>query len=105
MKKLLLCIVCIIMCAMPVCVAQTVNRNGNNFEQVSNGRTSSVETAYTYTFNGTVYPVYINKATGRCHIKVVSKNGKTYSKYLPEDVEKQICKEMNIAWTPKKTRG
>ena len=74
--------------------AQSVERKGNNFTQVSNkGEKSSgkeTKTQYTYTDSkGNVYPVFLS-STGKAFIKKISKKtGNEYKQYLP-DVGKQI---------------
>ena len=74
--------------------AQSVERKGNTFTQVSNkgGKSGGKETKTQYTFKdskGNIYPVYLS-ATGKAFIKKVSKKtGKEYKQYLPE-IGKQI---------------
>ena len=72
--------------------AQSVQRQGNNFTQVSNPKTSGKETKTEFTYTdskGNIYPVYLS-ASGKAFIKRVSKKtGKEYKMYLPE-VGKQI---------------
>ena len=72
--------------------AQNVQRQGNNFTQVSNGGGGGKETKTQYTYTdskGNKYPVYLS-ASGKAFIKKVSKKtGKEYRQYLPE-VGKQI---------------
>ena len=75
------------------CNAQNVQRNGNNFTQVTATRTNGgkeTKTQYTYTDSkGNVYPIYLS-STGKAFIKKVSKkSGKEYKQYLPE-IGKQI---------------
>lgn len=77
--------------------AQSVERKGNNFTQVSNkgGKSSGKETKTQYTYTdskGNVYPVFLS-STGKAFIKKISKKtGKEYKQYLP-DVGKQINPE------------
>lgn len=73
--------------------AQSVQRQGNNFTQVSNGgKSSGKETKTQYTFTdskGTKYPIYLS-SSGKAFVKKVSKKtGKEYKQYLP-DVGKAI---------------
>lgn len=74
--------------------AQSVQRQGNNFTQVTNkgGKSGGKETKTQYTFKdskGNVYPVYLS-ASGKAFIKRVSKKtGKEYKQYMPE-IGKQI---------------
>jgi hypothetical protein len=77
--------------------AQSVERKGNNFTQVTNkgGKSGGKETKTQYTYTdskGNVYPVYLS-STGKAFIKKVSKKtGKEYKQYMPE-IEKQINPE------------
>ena len=75
--------------------AQSVQRQGNNFTQVSNKKSAGKETKTQYTFTdskGVVYPVYLS-STGKAYIKKVSKKtGKEYKQYVPE-IGKQINPE------------
>ena len=93
MKKLL--IAAIMLLSLNVGVqAQSVERKGNNFTQVSNkgGKSGGKETKTQYTYTdskGVVYPIYLS-STGKAFIKKVSKKtGKEYRQYLPE-IGKQI---------------
>lgn len=94
MKKIFIAAIMLFGLTMGV-QAQSVQRQGNNFTQVSNTKTSGKETKteFTYTDNkGNTYPVYLS-ASGKAFIKRVSKKtGKEYKMYLPE-VGKQINPE------------
>ena len=72
--------------------AQSVQRQGNNFTQVSNPKTSGKETKTEFTYTdskGNIYPVYLS-ASGKAFIKRFSKKtGKEYKMYIPE-IGKQI---------------
>ena len=73
--------------------AQSIQRQGNVFTQVSNsGKSSGKETKTQYTYKdskGNSYPVYLS-GTGKAFVKKVSqKTGKEYKQYIPE-VGKQI---------------
>ena len=72
--------------------AQSVQKKGNNFTQVTNKKSSGKETKTQYTYTdskGVVYPVWLS-STGKAFIKKVSKKtGKEYRQYLPE-IGKQI---------------
>lgn len=96
MKKII--IAAIMLLSMNVGVqAQSVERKGNTFTQVSNkgGKSGGKETKTQYTFKdskGNIYPVYLS-ASGKAFIKRVSKNtGKEYKQYVPE-IGKQINPE------------
>lgn len=84
----------------------TVTRNGNTFtasSSSSSSRSTSKKTSYLYVdTDGKQYEIYIT-SNGRCYInKVSGKTGNTYKKYIPEDVARTICKEMNIEYKEKK---
>lgn len=92
MKKIILAAIMLFSLNMGI-QAQSVERKGNNFTQVSNKKEVSekeVKTKYTYTDSkGSVYPIYLS-STGKAFIKKVSKKtGKEYRQYLPE-IGKQI---------------
>lgn len=91
MKKLIICISMMIAFSLTT-DAQSVNRQGNNFIQVTNKKSASKETKTQYTYKdskGVVYPIYLS-STGKAFIKKVSKKtGKEYKQYLPE-IGKQI---------------
>ena len=93
MKKIIISIFMMLALGMGA-QAQSVQRQGNNFTQVSNkGQKSSgkeTKTQYTYTDSkGNTYPVYLS-STGKAFVKRVSKKtGKEYKQYVPE-VGKQI---------------
>ena len=95
MKKIILAAIMLFSLNMGI-QAQSVERKGNNFTQVSNKKESSgkeTKTQYTYTDSkGVVYPIYLS-STGKAFIKKVSKKtGKVYRQYLPE-IGKQINPE------------
>ena len=91
MKKLIITAIMLFSLSLGV-QAQSVERKGNNFTQVSNKKSSGKETKTQYTYTdskGVVYPVYLS-STGKAFIKKVSKkSGKEYRQYMPE-VGKQI---------------
>ena len=91
MKKLIICISMMVAFSL-VTNAQSVNRQGNNFTQVTNKKSASKETKTQYTYKdskGVVYPIYLS-STGKAFIKKISKKtGKEYKQYLPE-IGKQI---------------
>ena len=95
MKKLLLYIIMMLVFGIQNASAQTVQREGNTFVQVSKQKSSVKETKTQFTYQdskGNVYPVYLS-STGKAFIKRVSKKtGKEYPQYLP-DVGKQINPE------------
>ena len=91
MKKIFIAAIMLFGLTMGV-QAQSIQRQGNNFTQVSNPKTSGKETKTEFTYTdskGNIYPVYLS-ASGKAFIKRVSKKtGKEYKMYLPE-VGKQI---------------
>ena len=94
MKKLFIAAMMLLSLNMGI-NAQSAQRQGNNFTQVSNPKTSGKETKTEFTYTdskGNVYPVYLS-ATGKAFIKKVSKKtGKEYKMYMPE-IGKQINPE------------
>ena len=91
MKKLFIAVIMLFSLNMGI-QAQSVQKQGNNFTQVTNKKSSGkeVKTQYTYTDSkGVVYPVWLS-STGKAFIKRISKKtGKEYKQYLPE-IGKQI---------------
>ena len=91
MKKIIIAAVMLLSWNVGV-QAQSVQKQGNNFTQVSNKKPSGkeIKTQYTYTDSkGVVYPVWLS-STGKAFIKKVSKKtGKEYKQYVPE-IGKQI---------------
>lgn len=73
-----------------------VTREGKTFiAQGAKTKGENAKTEYSYTdTDGKTYEIYLSK-NGRAYIKRVSaKTGNTYNKYLPEEVSRQICKEI-----------
>ena len=52
---------------------------------------------------GNQYPIYIG-ASGACYVVRVSKNGNEYKQYLGEEISRDICLKMGVAYTPKRSR-
>ena len=96
MKKLFIAAIMLFSLNMGI-QAQSVQKQGNNFTQVSNkgGKSGGKETKTQYTYTdskGVVYPVWLS-STGKAFIKRVSKKtGKEYKQYVPE-IGKQINPE------------
>ena len=94
MKKIIIAAIMLFSLSMNI-QAQSVQKQGNNFTQVSNKKPSGKETKTQYTYTdskGVVYPVWLS-STGKAFIKKVSKKtGKEYRQYLPE-IGKQINPE------------
>ena len=94
MKKLFIAAIMLFSLNMGI-QAQSVQRQGNTFTQVSNKKSASKETKTQFTYKdskGVEYPVYLS-STGKAFIKKVSKKtGKEYKQYVPE-IGKQINPE------------
>ena len=90
--------------------AQSVVREGMTFKQVSSSsRSSKADTLLTsFKFEdskGTLYPIIVNKQSGRCWIwRKSGKTGKMYKSYIAEDIAKQVCQELGINYIPKKAK-
>lgn len=93
MKKLMVCITMMLAFSL-VTNAQSVQRQGNTFTQVSNKKSADKkeETATKYQYvdsKGKVYTVMLS-STGKAFIwKTSQKTGKAYKQYMPE-IGKQI---------------
>lgn len=74
----------------------------------SKGKMVLTKTPYTKkTSKGEIYPIYINKETGRCYLKRTSKTtGQEYNQPLSEEDSKEVCKKLGIpyTYTPKKKK-
>jgi hypothetical protein len=109
MKKLFIAAMMLFSLSM-ISQAQSVVRTGNIFKQVSNSsRSSKADTLLTsFKFEdskGTLYPIIVNRQSGRCWIwRKSGKTGKMYKSYLPEDVCKSVCREYSITYVPKKAK-
>ena len=94
MKKLVICITMMLSLGLGI-QAQSVQRQGNTFTQVTNKKSTAKETKTQYTYKdskGVEYPVYLS-STGKAYIKKISKKtGKEYKQYVPE-IGKQINPE------------
>ena len=52
---------------------------------------------------GNQYPIYMGPS-GACYVVRVSKNGNEYKQYLGEEISRDICLKMGVAYTPKGSR-
>jgi hypothetical protein len=90
MKQLALCI--FMMLSTLGIHAQSVERQGNTFIQVSNRNPTEKETMTSYVYKdskGREYPVWLS-STGKAFVwKTSKKTGKEYKQYVPE-IGKQI---------------
>ena len=86
MKKIILAAIMLLSLNVGV-QAQSVQRQGNNFTQVSNKKDASgkeVKTQYTFTDSkGVVHPIYLS-ATGKAFIYYINKKGEKKRRYMPE---------------------
>lgn len=101
MKKILLLLAVLSATCM---YSQDYKKTGKIYEAVKKTTASSeLKTEFTWKdTKGIEYPIYVNKNTGSCYIKKVSKKTlKEYKQYLGEELSKDICKELNIKYTPK----
>lgn len=72
-------------------------RNGNVFYAVKKAVVKdTLITNYKYETNGKQYPIVINKKSGACYIRKISKNGKWYRQYLNKEIREQINKELKL---------
>jgi hypothetical protein len=93
MKKLFIAAIMLFSLNMGI-QAQSVQKQGNNFTQVNNKKSSGkvTKTQYTYTDSkGVVHPVYLS-ATGKAFIYYINKKGEQKRRYMPE-IGKQINPE------------
>lgn len=109
MKKVFIAAMVLFSLSM-VSQAQSVVREGMTFKQVSNSsrgsKADTLLTAFKYEDSkGVLYPIIVNKQSGRCWIwRKSGKTGKMYKSYLPEDVCKSVCREYSITYVPKKAK-
>ena len=90
MKKLIICISMMLAFGL-VSNAQSVQKQGNTFTQVSNKKSAGKETKTQYTYTdskGVVHPVYLS-STGKAFIYYINKKGEQKRRYMPE-IGKQI---------------
>lgn len=81
-----------------------VERKGKTFIQTkSSTKAQPVATEFNWQDSkGNEYPIFINTASGRCFVmKVSGKTGKEYKYYLPEEVAREVCKEMGVEYKEK----
>lgn len=82
--------------------AQKFNAETKTFSKENTVKTSILKTEYKWEESDSIYPIYIT-SKGRTYIEKVSKkSGKVYRKYLPEEVSRQICTELNIVYVETK---
>ena len=106
MKKLVMCITMMLACGL-VSNAQSVVREGMTFKLVTKSSKAKADTLLTdYKFQdskGLLYPIIVNKQSGRCWIwKKSGKTGRMYKQYMKEDVSRAVCKELGVTYIAKK---
>lgn len=108
MKKFIVAAIMLLAVSGYCANAQEVKREGNTFSFVSSGRTSTKKdtllTQYEFADSkGNHYPIIVNKSSGRCYIwKTSSKTGKLYKQYMKEEISREVCKLVDIAYIEKK---
>ena len=105
MKKLFITAIMLFSLSLGV-QAQSVVREGMTFKSVTASSRAKADTLLTdYKFEdskGLLYPIIINKQSGRCWIwKKSSKTSKMYKQYLNEEISRAVSKELGINYVPK----
>ena len=82
--------------------SNNVTREGNTFRTTTTAttaKTTDTKTKYTWqSAKGEEYPIYLSK-NGHAYVIRTSRNtGKTYRKYLGEDISRTICKEVGVKY-------
>lgn len=105
MRKLIIIVVAFVAFAT-TSLAQDYKIDGKTIiEQKKNRTTSEIKTGFTLQADGVSYDVYMNTNSTRCYIyKTSKKSGKQYRKYLPEEIEREICKALNIEYKPREKK-
>lgn len=103
MKKIIICISMMLALGL-VSNAQSIQRQGNTFTQVTN-RSHKADTLVTqFKFKDSQnkeYSIIINKSTGACYVWRTSRNGKLYKSYMKAEISQQICSELNVEYKPR----
>ena len=108
MKKIIIAVVMLLAFGVQNTNAQNVVRNGNTFKSASSSssRTSrdTIATKFEWVDSkGNKYPIIVNKGSGACYVwRKSAKTGKMYKSYLGAEVSQAVCKELGIAYVPKK---
>jgi hypothetical protein len=100
MKRIILAAIVLFSLSLGV-QAQSVVREGMTFKAVTKSSKVKADTLLTsYKFEdskGLLYPIIVNKQTGRCWIwKKSGKTGRMYKMYVNAEIAKTVCKELNI---------
>lgn len=105
MRKLIL-IAILVIASVSASYAQNYTKSGKTYKAEKVEKQSSErETGFTWEDSkGNAYPIYMGK-TGSCYIKKVSKKtGNEYKQYLGTKVSADICKQLDVPYTPKSTK-
>lgn len=86
--------------------AQSYTIDGKTIiEQKQSKTANEIKTDFTLQSGDVTYDVYMNTNSTRCYVYVTSKKtGKPYKKYLTEEVEREICKSLNIEYKPRQKK-
>ena len=86
--------------------AQSYRIDGKTIiEQKQSKAANEIKTGFTLQSDGVTYDVYMNTNSTRCYVyKTSKKTGKQYKKYLSEEIEREICKALNIEYKPRKQK-
>lgn len=108
MKKIILFVLFLVFASTAHTFAQDYTREGKTFtatKSASGAKSSSVETSFIYVdTDGKSYTIWLSK-NGHAFIKRVSKSGKSYNKYLSEELSREVCKEMGVNYVPSKPKS
>ena len=106
MRRIILCILMILTINLSI-QAQSVQRQGNTFTQVSSiHKADTLITQFTFEDSkGNKYPIVINKNTGSCYIWRTSRNNKLYKSYMKPEVSQQVCDALSITYRPRNRRN
>ena len=99
MKKLIIVAALLLALGVNNSIAQNIVREGKTFKLASkSSKKDTLMTSYRFEDSkGTLYPIIINKASGRCYVwKRSGKTGNMYKMYMKPEVSRQIAKELNI---------
>ena len=108
MKKIILAVAILLTFGIQNTNAQSVVKNGNTFKLVSSGSSRAAKDTLATKFEwedskGNKYLIIVNKGSGACYVwRKSAKTGKMYKSYLGAEVSQTVCKELGIAYVPKK---
>lgn len=106
-SALIILMMLIVSCNMS---AQEIKREGMTFKSVTNSpkgsKADTLLTAFKWEDSkGLLYPIIVNKQSGRCWIwKKSGKTGRMYKQYMKEEVSRSVCREYSITYIPKQSK-